>query len=294
MLPIFYINLDADTARRASLEDSVRRNAPADVRLTRIPAFNAEQARAKGFAGAIRDAEKGCFLSHVKAIERSLAEPGPVVILEDDTLIGPRTLPLTEALIAASQPSVDILFLDVCIAGMHDMLNMFFFRKTLIKEGRVEFLDISRMEFSTSSAYVVMDHAKAKLARLMSEARTLDKPYDLWLRRHVNEGRLKAYAAFPYLATLSPHATDSRIQLEAARLNNLIWDSFRRLMFIDFEQNESNPVAGIEQLPAELFDRSAECFSQVLKLALTDVFYATQPPMRLPTGGRPRAVGRGP
>ena len=67
-MDIFYINLAGQTERRRLLEDSFRATQIPGWRLNRIEAVSAEIAARSAIPGAIRDAEKGCFLSHIAAI----------------------------------------------------------------------------------------------------------------------------------------------------------------------------------------------------------------------------------
>ena len=86
-MDIFYINLAEQTERQRKLESNFQANNASQWVLHRIDAVSA-QAVANKIPGRLRDGEKACFQSHIKAIETAKQSAGHVLIAEDDILFG--------------------------------------------------------------------------------------------------------------------------------------------------------------------------------------------------------------
>jgi hypothetical protein len=97
---------------------------------------------------------------------------------------------------------------------------------------------------------------------------TLNLPYDLVLRGWIKEGLITSAFIFPFVTTLSKFASTTQLQLESDRIGNMIWNAFRKLMF--FESDRSNCLDGIENLPAEFYDKQATDFAAILKVVFSE------------------------
>ncbi len=109
-----WINLDHSTIRRQELE-----------RQLQVAGLAGEYQRVAGVEGSAvapniaRPGVIGCWLSHLRALERGRDSGKVVHILEDDTLLGDRAKKLFHAL--ASSPTVlkyDLVFTDVLLEGV--------------------------------------------------------------------------------------------------------------------------------------------------------------------------------
>ena len=86
----YYINLETAVERREQIEANFSAHAASGWTLTRFAATDAALAADSQVPGTLTSAEKACFLSH-RALLRSLQDAvGPVMILEDDAIIGRR------------------------------------------------------------------------------------------------------------------------------------------------------------------------------------------------------------
>src|SRR5689334_13813076 len=94
----FYINLDAATQRRRSLETNFAQTGKSDWSLTRIAAIDAAYVEANAIVGTAKPPEKACFLSHRKALLESMNDDEPVFMLEDDAMFGSDTCNIVEQL----------------------------------------------------------------------------------------------------------------------------------------------------------------------------------------------------
>lgn len=119
MLPIYYINLDTDSQRRASMQAQLgqlgrqAQRVPA-LRWSELP--QSEQDRL--YSGALNsrlfyrpmvDGEKGCYASHLKVCARLLESDAPgCVVLEDDVRLGP-DFPLVVEAISCLDDDWDVI-----------------------------------------------------------------------------------------------------------------------------------------------------------------------------------------
>jgi glycosyl transferase family 25 len=109
MLPIYYINLDTDSQRRASMQAQL---GLLGLQAQRVPALRwsvlslSEQNRLysadlndRRFYRPMVDGEKGCYASHLKVCECLLAsDASGCVVLEDDVRLSPDFPAVVEAL----------------------------------------------------------------------------------------------------------------------------------------------------------------------------------------------------
>lgn len=110
-IPVYYINLDSSTDRRAAIEQHMQ--AAGIAAPIRVPAFDGrgmdlaqaadcDLKKAHRFLGRpLRGAEYGCYRSHLDCIERFLATDSPYgIVLEDDAELDTDFLPVVDAVIA--------------------------------------------------------------------------------------------------------------------------------------------------------------------------------------------------
>lgn len=235
-----YINLEKATERRARLEANFQ-----DVRtdgwsLARIDAVNVDDVREMGIAGAIRDPEKGCFLSHKQAIRESLNDDGHVMIVEDDALFGRNTCRTLDRLIEQAEGQVewDIIYGEVGLTRLAGMVELLGMRRQLMAEKNTMLLDLSQLFFTGATAYVVNRSAKMKLLKLAEAHTKLDVPYDIFLRQGIQGAALRGHVAFPFATTIASIGDISSLRDEPEKRAELLWLTFRRMIWAEgnFEQ----------------------------------------------------------
>ena len=266
---IYYINLDAAAERRNNIERNLAACAHG-TRYQRIPAFDAEYVNVNQISGSMRPGVKACFLSHIEAIETSLESEEPSLILEDDAILGARTIEILNEILPTIN-GVDILFTDVCAPNIHSMLQLFKLRNSLADSVRV--FDIRQIHFAGSSGYILPNNeSKKKVLAILKSFESIDVPYDLVLRDLINDGRLTSSACFPFLTSLTPGAAMSQIQLEEDKLPNVVYDTFRKLMFFESERVHPDLLKEVECVPEEFYDRNSTIFTAILRLLLSRNF----------------------
>lgn len=229
-----YINMDAATERRQSIESNFAACSPPGWQLRRFPAVNGRLAEQEGAEGRLSPAEKGCFLSHRGILSQSQDDGAPLFIVEDDAQFGQQTCKLIDELIEARDPdSWDLIFTDACIPIPQDMISLVQARRLATRDSQLMMFDMRHLAFAGSTAYVVNGRAKSRMLQLLAQAAPLDVPYDLYLRQLIHAGSLRAYLAFPFVTTLSAQADQSSIHGQEEVTMDIVRNAFRRLMYLE-------------------------------------------------------------
>ena len=87
-MDFLYINLEGRADRRASLEKNFQDINSRQWRIHRIDAVDVNFVVSNRVEGRLREAEKACFVSHIRAVEKAKECSGPVMIAEDDIWFG--------------------------------------------------------------------------------------------------------------------------------------------------------------------------------------------------------------
>ena len=230
----FYINLDSAEDRQRHLEENFAAYKQPGWTLTRFPAIDKTYIERTNVPGATRPGEKGCFLSHQLLMERQIGGEKNYLILEDDAAFGANTCALIDKMLSqGNSPDWDILFTDVCIPNMPLMFELVKYRRGLAeKKIDVAFLDLRGLEFAGSTAYIVNGRSKRKVYEALTACRTLDLPYDLYLRQLAHRGILNIYSLFPFVTTVSDFCDASQIKA-AGNPVELTWNLFRRMIWTE-------------------------------------------------------------
>jgi GR25 family glycosyltransferase involved in LPS biosynthesis len=228
----FFINLAEASARRQELVSGFAARRTFGWNLSRVEAVGAAEAAAA--PGRIAPAEKGCFLSHRKAVAEALSAEGPVWILEDDIAFGEHSFSLVDAFIAVRKPSEwDLLVTDIGIGHLVQVLHLLDAGRRMLAAHQATLLDLKPLDFTSAASYVVAADAKQKLFDLHAGDAALDVPYDVFLRRAVRAGKLRASCIFPFATTASASARRSQVQTEATAGTDFLLEAFRRVLCFD-------------------------------------------------------------
>ncbi|MBV8143623.1 MAG: hypothetical protein JO184_01360 [Gammaproteobacteria bacterium] len=95
----------------------------------------------------------------------------------------------------------------------------------------------------------------------------MDIPYDLFIRKLVHEGHLRARTNFPFITTLSLAATSSQLQLSHDEAPNLVWNTFRRLMCL--ERDLGAQQATLTEISRQLCDEESRAIGTVVAAMLS-------------------------
>jgi GR25 family glycosyltransferase involved in LPS biosynthesis len=258
----FYINLDSATERKTNFEKIFNALKKPAWNLSRFSAVDTEFVKNNNVPGESRPGEKGCFLSHKTIIGSNLARDRPIFILEDDAVLGARTCALIDAMLQNKTQDWDILFTDVCIPHVLAMVDCLRFRRELAaKKIEVALMNLTKINFNGSTAYVVNAKSKQKVFDLLSAATELNIPYDLYLRGLAHISALKVFALFPFVTSLSEFSDMSQIQRDENRAQ-FVWNLFRKMIW--FERNLADCQPGLEFLKSTLSDTGTSEFGSLL------------------------------
>jgi GR25 family glycosyltransferase involved in LPS biosynthesis len=234
-----YINLDRATQRRVDIEASFHRAARPGWTLQRFPAVDGDHVERERVPGRRSRAEKACYMSHRAVIEAHRDRGQPLLVLEDDVQFGAATCEIVDGFLQQNTGADwDLLFLDICAHRITDMLNLYFNREKLIRQRTVIPVDLSKLPFFGTCAYIVNAGAFDKVLACLDAGIPIDIEYDILLAHFVRERMLKAAVLFPFVTTLSPRAAASQIQRASVETVNLARNLFRNMVWL-----ESDPAA---------------------------------------------------
>jgi GR25 family glycosyltransferase involved in LPS biosynthesis len=273
MIDIYYINLDQAIDRKKSLEENLSKFKDDNFTVSRINAINVNYILENNIKGSIRDSEKACFLSHMKAIESSLGNENSCFIIEDDAMFGPSANLITN-LEKNVDKNIDLIFTDICIPNIHDMIDLFFLRKECVHSKKLIYLDLKKLSaFAGTSAYLIPNKSKRKVFELIQKYKKLDLPYDLFLRQCIYKNNLNGVFIFPFLTSLSNDSLLTQNQLPEEKITDLTWDTFRRLMFVDSEMIDFDFMNLLsENIEKNFYDSQSENFTKILKVIVSEKF----------------------
>jgi GR25 family glycosyltransferase involved in LPS biosynthesis len=229
--------------------------------LERFPALDARYVEHHGVGGTLRPGEKGCFLSHCAVIASNLDGTKPLLILEDDSLLGPRSAAtISNFLQVSDNYHWDIIFTEVGIPLASTMIELMRLSRQRRNADEVQLLDLANYVFAGSTGYIVNPRSLRKIAALLGEHQELDLPYDLALRKLVHEKKLKALVFFPFVTALSTESGPSQIRDDVTA--DRIWTAFRQLVALDRDIDKLRLI--IEQIGEDSCDEEARLLGILL------------------------------
>jgi GR25 family glycosyltransferase involved in LPS biosynthesis len=255
-----YINLEDAVDRRARFEKNWDEYRGSDWELERLPAVDTHYVTENRVPGTLRPGEKGCFLSHCAAIGMNLDATSPLFILEDDSVLGPRSADTIRNFLAVSDNlEWDIVFTEVGIPQPATMIELFRLRRQLASD-EVRLLDLADYVFAGSTGYIVNPRSIKKLAGLLGACTELNLPYDLQLRKLVYEKKLKALMFFPFVTSLSHNPDQSQIREDGTA--DRIWTVFRQ--FVAQDRDLDKVKQEIRQIDHDIGDDETRLFGNIL------------------------------
>ncbi len=232
MITGIYINLDRALRRRARLEAELARVGLAG-RYKRLRAF------------AEAEPYRGCWRSHIKAMEDAADIGGIVHIIEDDVIFSDRAVAfLRSADLEKLLETYDIVFLSMWVDPHPDRLLVYRSLLQSVPEGGLAVLDMRRVRLAAMDSYVVAPRSLRRVATLMKNRLGTPPlmPNDTFLGDLVKSGRITAATILPFvtcidLETGSRSAIQTLEQEEQARFIRL-----RTAFFAEPHRQQSYPL----------------------------------------------------
>jgi GR25 family glycosyltransferase involved in LPS biosynthesis len=266
-----YINLDHKTDRKAGIELNFADTKGEGWTLERFPAIDAEFVKANKIPGSLRETERACFLSHKYAIKAHLQSKNHLMVVEDDILFGHKTCQTIDEAVAKHQHADwDIFYAEVCVPDITNMAALVKMRQQWQQTGQSSILDLRKMVYAGATAYVINAKSKQKVFNLLDKSHTFNIPYDLYLRRLVHEGKLNAYALFPFVTSFSDEALNSDIREDHEKATDLVWIQFRKLIWQERDLAKEAPT--LRAIKESLVDEETEAFATVISAMLSPKF----------------------
>ena len=257
---VFYINLDRDQERRKFLEANFRDHNRCGWTCTRVSAVDKNTIADGPYAETMSKGAVGLSLTHRKTVEMSKAVKGHVMIAEDDILFGPHSQEIISRCIASTDPAKwDILFTDLCVPRVMDMMNMVVMRRR--NPGTITLMNLKSFVFAGTTGLVINHHSKDKYLKLLGDQDLFSKPIDMLIADYARRGLLNCFCTLPFATSLSPYADQSEIQKSDTYNENLLWNSFRRAVWADRRIDEV--AAGLDRLPASLVSQEAVVVARI-------------------------------
>ena len=209
-----YINLDSSSRRRIACDSELKKKQIPDYH--RLPAIDGCDAHSEFSSHGYSPGKLGCWLSHLKVLEQSLGHDDHQHILEDDFIFTSvfKAFHRDFERLISSLPEWDIIFCDVDLAGLHNvaLMGSLIRRVSELEESnRVAFEDATKLYTAGNSSYIVNRCSKEKVYGLMKDGFESGLPNDLYLRKLIREGQVKAYVTLPFVTSVSDDFNDSTI-----------------------------------------------------------------------------------
>lgn len=229
-----YINLASRPDRRDHLENNFGKNRRPGWALSRFDAVDAAWIEAAGIRGTAKPAEKGCFVSHRRAIRQHLSSDGPLMVLEDDVLFGAKTCEtIDESLAKLRESDWDIIFTDICVPSVGTWPDLVRQRRRYEQTKGMQLLGLDRLHFAGATSYILNPRSKRLLAGLLDGVTQIDTAYDLYLRFLIQQGRLRGFVLFPFVTSIADLAEQSSIQSADGASVDVILNWFRRSVWAE-------------------------------------------------------------
>jgi GR25 family glycosyltransferase involved in LPS biosynthesis len=221
--------------------------------------------------GSLRSNEKACFLSHKFAIKQNLNAIEPILIMEDDAVIGKSTCEILDNFIKLGNKfEWDILFTDICVPQPTIMIELIELRKKLSAGNKTQILNLADFVFAGATSYILNPNSLEKVFRLLDAKDSLDIPYDLYLRELIFENKLKGFVIFPFVTTLSNESDTSQIQLDDTANTDLVWNTFRKMIWMDRKIEDSKLF--LERINHDVCDEESKQFGTIISACISNKF----------------------
>jgi hypothetical protein len=263
---VYYINVATQVERRAALEAQLA-HLPPEWSTTWVEAVTPASLDPARAVPGLKPGENACHQSHRRVMDLAAAAGGHALVLEDDVQLSPRSASLIAGAVTSLPAGAwDLLFTDVAIPDPEPMLQLFLLRRRAVAEGRMHLLNLAGLPFCGSTAYIINGASLPRVAAV-ADANPHGLPYDLLLRHAIFDGQLSGRLIFPFPTTVSAAADASQIQAAGVQGTDLLWNAYRRLMWVD--QDLTRVEATLAALPAGAGDAESQLMARILGAALS-------------------------
>ena len=150
------------------------------------------------------------------------------------------------------------------------MVELFNVKKKMAASHQCKVIDLKSIVFAGATSYILSVSGIQKLNDIFRSYASLDEPYDLFLRNLIWTGKLKGFMLFPFVTTLSEQAANSQIQPAETALTDLVWNTYRRLMWMDANVDDFAEAA--KTIKDGLYDQESELLSVIVAATTSPKF----------------------
>lgn len=229
----YYINLDKNEKRRESLTRHLQEVGAAD-RYQRFPAVDGRLAPETA-PPSLKRGSLGLWLTHRNLLETCAGSDLHIHIIEDDAQLPQNAVEQFEKILLAADrklPEWDVLFTETFVPFEPEVFKAFAravagWKKT----GYHAFADLRPVFLAGATSMFLNKASIGKFTDLMAGRWEHGIPRDMYLRKLIRDGRLKAQVTLPFMTTYSAELgndSDIRGSLDAS---HQITDIFRRSFF---------------------------------------------------------------
>lgn len=262
-----FINLNDSIDRKEFVFENFRKYSHREKNIIRVEAVDTNYVNEYKVAGKLKPNEKACYLSHCKAIELSMKHDDHVFIAEDDVLFCERSTKVIEKVIDSLNPaSWDILYTDLCFPNADSMLSLFLKRRQFDKDGKLQLLNLSNIRFCGATAYIINKSSKQKVLDLLSKTE-INLAGDIVFRHAIHSKKLKGFALFPFVTSLSQYAENSQIQAGDDLVPDLLFNAYRRLVWLGRDVKVA--LSTIDRIDNDIYNEDSDAFCGLFRAMLS-------------------------
>ena len=229
----FFINLRDSRERAETLSRHLAEHGLVG-RYQRVDAVDGDTVTAY-HATKLKAGALGCWLSHENIIKSHRSGARHIHVIEDDIILAADTDKIFDGLLRDADQKLewDIIFTETIVPPDLSIFTVFRKRMDMFREGKgISLISLAKYPFAGTSSYFLNRESIGRLGDLIEGQWTLGIPLDLFLRKLVHEGQLRAFVTLPFLTTLGPHSAVSTIG-GRAKQSRLVIETYSRAFFKD-------------------------------------------------------------
>tara|TARA_A100001011_G_scaffold379558_1_gene445729 strand:- start:3337 stop:4149 length:813 start_codon:yes stop_codon:yes gene_type:complete len=233
----FYINVKSDVRRKKEFEKNNKYILNKNHIFKRFCAITPKNEKVRNLKSNLLPLERSIFLSHYELLKQQLKSNSHLWVCEDDTYLDKHTFnSLNKTNIDAYD--WDIIFTDVGIGDISNMLFLFDYKKKTSKEKSI-LIDLTKFRFFCANSYIINKNSKKKLLEIYEKNIEGSVNYmpDLFFQKLTKNGLIKSLCFFPFISFSNFKTTKSGVHNNR---ENEVFLFFKKLMYHNTNLNELN------------------------------------------------------
>jgi GR25 family glycosyltransferase involved in LPS biosynthesis len=237
--------------------------------------FNAIEASFEGDAdkAPMKNAELGCWLSHIAVIKQSMNDDMHLHILEDDALLNPilSTIPSLFNWLD-DQTDWDIVFTDVYFHPPPSPENFYRFimaSDQFKKSKKLELISLNSINVTGLTSYFINKRSLKKVYALLKDQWQSGKTIDIFIAQLIKNKQLNAFVTAPFITSINPDLS-SVSTIGDYGASTSILDLLRRSLYIGSTADNLYQEA-LNKTENQLIDPRIGLYAESIKTVLGSV-----------------------